>query len=154
SRIFGPLAGDDPTASMTGHCHDISSQATTFRGTSHAPARLSRLGCVCGPKMNKMSVTQVSLMTQTHRASASAPEKKTTGPDDISHGVAEELTALRSIVEGTAGSTGQDFFQTLVRHLAQAVDAQYAFVAEFTSRETTTSARTVAFWARDRIADN
>src|SRR5262245_47803024 len=126
SRIFGPSAANDSTANTADPCHEISSQATTFRGTGHAPARPSRLGCVCGPKMNKMGVTQVSLMIQTHRASASAPEKKSTGPDDIPHEVAEELSALRSIVEGTAGSAGQEFFQTLVRRLAQAVDAQYA----------------------------
>lgn len=42
----------------------------------------------------------------------------------------EELSALRSIVEGTARHTGQEFFQSLVRHLARAVDAHYAFVAE------------------------
>src|SRR5262245_47312398 len=47
-------------------------------------------GCGFVTNMNKMTVTQVSLMTQTHRASALAPENsKTTGPDDVSHGVAE-----------------------------------------------------------------
>jgi PAS domain S-box-containing protein len=38
--------------------------------------------------------------------------------------------------------------------LAQAVDAHYAFVAEFATPETNTKARTIAFWARDRIVDN
>jgi PAS domain S-box-containing protein len=64
------------------------------------------------------------------------------------------MTALRAIVEGTAHSTGEEFFRTLVRHLAQAVDAQYAFVAEFTSPETKTRASTIALWAKDRIAEN
>src|SRR5262249_42877123 len=41
-----------------------------------------------------------------------------------------ELAALRAIVEGTAHSTGEEFFQTLVQHLSQAVDARYAFIAE------------------------
>jgi PAS domain S-box-containing protein len=63
----------------------------------------------------------------------------------------EELAALRAIVEGTARHTGQEFFQTLVRHLAAAVGARYAFVAVFASG---TTARTLAFWFRDRIADN
>src|SRR5215472_13179642 len=65
--------------------------------------------------------------------------------------LSDELSALRAIVEGTAGHTGQEFFQSLVRHLAAAVGTRYAFVAEFTGG---TRARTLAFWFRDRIADN
>ena len=65
-----------------------------------------------------------------------------------------EMAALRDIVEGTAHSTGEEFFLTLVRHLSRAVDAQYAFVAEFASSATKTRARTIAIWAKDRIADN
>ncbi|HVW35730.1 MAG TPA: PAS domain S-box protein, partial [Pirellulales bacterium] len=64
------------------------------------------------------------------------------------------MAALRAIVEGTAHSTGEEFFRTLVRRLSRAVDAQYAFVAEFASPETKTRVRTIAFWAKDRIADN
>jgi formate hydrogenlyase transcriptional activator len=63
----------------------------------------------------------------------------------------DELAALRAIVEGTARHTGQEFFQSLVRHLAAAVGAHYAFVAVFAGG---TRARTLAFWVRDRIADN
>jgi PAS domain S-box-containing protein len=63
----------------------------------------------------------------------------------------DELAALRAIVEGTARHTGQEFFQSLVRHLAAAVDAHYAFVAEFAGD---TRARSLAFWERDRFVDN
>src|SRR2546421_11447896 len=65
--------------------------------------------------------------------------------------ISDELTALRAIVEGTARHTGQEFFQSLVRHLAQAVGSRYAFVAEFAGER---RARTVAYWFRDRIIDN
>src|SRR6516162_7943449 len=65
--------------------------------------------------------------------------------------LSDELSALRAIVEGTAGHTGQEFFQSLVRHLAAAVGTRYAFVAEFAGG---TMARTLAFWFRDHIADN
>src|SRR5262245_12693863 len=65
--------------------------------------------------------------------------------------LSDELSALRAIVEGTAGHTGQEFFQSLVRHLAAAVGTRYAFVAEFAGG---TRARTLAFWFRDHIADN
>src|SRR5262249_30475594 len=51
-------------------------------------------------------------------------------------------------------SHGAECFQGLVRELAQAVGAHFAFVAEFASPETSTRARTIAFWARDGIAAN
>src|SRR5437016_8942439 len=65
--------------------------------------------------------------------------------------LSDELSALRAIVEGTARHTGQEFFQSLVCHLAAAVGTRYAFVAEFAGG---TMARTLAFWFRDRITDN
>jgi PAS domain S-box-containing protein len=63
----------------------------------------------------------------------------------------DELAALRAIVEGTARHTGQEFFQSLVRHLAEAIGSHYAFVAVFAGG---TRVHTLAFWLRDRIADN
>ena len=86
----------------------------------------------------------------------SACEERTTrrDADEASRGVTEEMAALRAIVEGTAHSTGEEFFRTLVLHLARAVDAQYAFVAEFTSPENDTQARTIAFWTKVGIAEN
>src|SRR3954452_23961148 len=65
--------------------------------------------------------------------------------------LSDELSALRAIVEGTAGHTGQEFFQSLVRHLAAAVGTRYAFVAEFAGG---TRARTLAYWFRDGFTDN
>ncbi len=64
---------------------------------------------------------------------------------------ADELAVLRAIVEGTARNTGEEFFRSLVRHLATAVGTRYAFVAEFAGP---LRARTLAFWFRDHIADN
>lgn len=65
---------------------------------------------------------------------------------------AEETIALRAIVEGTAESTGEAFFHSLVEHLATALGVQYAFVAEFA--ETSRRVRTLAYWTKDRIAEN
>src|SRR5205807_1754601 len=65
--------------------------------------------------------------------------------------VSDELAALRAIVEGTARHTGQEFFQSLVQHLAAAVGTHYAFVAVFAGG---TRSRTLAFWFRDQITDN
>src|SRR5277367_3969678 len=64
----------------------------------------------------------------------------------------DELRILRSILEGTARSTGEQFFQSLVRHLAAAIDVSFAFVTEFT--EVNTRVHTLAFWFRDGIHDN
>src|SRR5207247_5419799 len=41
-----------------------------------------------------------------------------------------EDAALRAIVEGVESETGDQFFASLVRHLASALRAQYAFVSE------------------------
>src|SRR5262245_40039091 len=94
-------------------------------------------------------------MSQTRQAPVTAVDKHAASNGfELSRGAAEEVSALRAIVEGTAHSTGEEFLQSLVRHLARAVDAHYAFVAEIASKETTAQARTLAFWARDRIAEN
>ncbi len=72
-----------------------------------------------------------------------------TGGASIDHG---EIGALRAIVEGTAQGTGAAFFQSLVRHLAEAIGVSYAFVAEFAgSRD---RVRTMAYWGRGRILEN
>ena len=41
---------------------------------------------------------------------------------------AEEL--LRAIIQGTAATTGTDFFRSLVKHLAEGLHVRFAFVAE------------------------
>ena len=94
-------------------------------------------------------------MAQTLKASGKAVEKRaTSNGSDGSRGEAEVLKALRAIVEAASLSSGEEYFQTLVRNLAALVDAHYAFIAEFASPETTSKARTIAFWARDHIAEN
>jgi hypothetical protein len=50
--------------------------------------------------------------------------------------VRDDLRALRDIVEGTARGTGQEFFRSLVRPLASAIDVPYAVVAEFADVKT------------------
>ncbi len=60
---------------------------------------------------------------------------------------------LRSIMEGTAAVTGDDFFASLARHLATALQVRYAFVTECRER-VKLRARMLAFWMGDRLADN
>jgi predicted ATPase len=64
---------------------------------------------------------------------------------------AEEV--LRSIVEGTAAVTGDDFFASLVRHLASALGVRYAFVTECRG-DAKIKAKTLAFWKGDGLVDN
>jgi len=63
-----------------------------------------------------------------------------------------EIIALRAIVEGTARSTGEDFFASLVRHLASTIGVSYAFVAEFAG--VATRVRTLAYWGKGDILPN
>jgi len=60
---------------------------------------------------------------------------------------------LRHITEGTAGSTGDEFFRLLVKHLAHALQVRYSFVAECTD-ETKRNVRMLAFWQGDGFGDN
>ena len=57
---------------------------------------------------------------------------------------AEEL--LRAIIQGTAATTGTDFFRSLVKHLAEGLHVRFAFVAECLPN---LRARSLAFF-RDR----
>ncbi len=59
---------------------------------------------------------------------------------------------LRAVVEGTAALTGSEFFHSLVRHLAAASRARYAFLASCDS--TRTRARILSFWHGDRFLDD
>jgi PAS domain S-box-containing protein len=56
--------------------------------------------------------------------------------------------AFRHVVVGTAATTGSDFFQSLVQHMAQALCARYAFV---TACDDQKHARSLAFWKGDRL---
>src|SRR5580704_7561561 len=64
----------------------------------------------------------------------------------------DDPALLRAIVEGTAGSTGEEYFQDLVRHLASAIGVPFAAISEFVSGNT--RVRTLAFWARGQIQEN
>ncbi|HET9267616.1 MAG TPA: sigma 54-interacting transcriptional regulator, partial [Vicinamibacterales bacterium] len=58
-----------------------------------------------------------------------------------------------AIAEGTSLSTGADFFRALVSNLASALRVPYVLVAECVD-DTKQRVRTLAFWARNGLADN
>jgi formate hydrogenlyase transcriptional activator len=64
---------------------------------------------------------------------------------------AEEM--LRGIMEGTAAVTGADFFPSLVRHMAAALQVRFAFVTESVDRAST-RVRSLAFWKGDSFGDS
>jgi PAS domain S-box-containing protein len=64
----------------------------------------------------------------------------------------DDLEILRAIVEGTARSTGEEFFQALLCHLTTAIGVPFAAISEFAT--VGTRVRTLAFWARDHIQEN
>jgi PAS domain S-box-containing protein len=60
---------------------------------------------------------------------------------------------LRKIDEGTAATTGAEFFHSLVKSLAEALQAKYAFVSKFVEGNRA-RVRTLAFWKGDGFLDN
>ena len=63
-----------------------------------------------------------------------------------------EDAALRAIVEGVEAETGDEFFRSLVRHLAAALAVQYAFVSELMRERA--SFRTLAVWGHGGFLGN
>ena len=61
--------------------------------------------------------------------------------------------ALRLIVEGTASKTGNEFFRSCVRYLAEVLHVRYALITEFID-DSKTKVRTLAFWTGDGIGEN
>src|ERR1700687_2924792 len=60
--------------------------------------------------------------------------------------------ALREIVEGVESETGDRFFYSLVKHLASALECQYAFVSELLGDRS--RFRTRAVWGRGTFMEN
>jgi formate hydrogenlyase transcriptional activator len=71
------------------------------------------------------------------------PEKLLASSRDVTNWKRDQ-TLLKAIIEGTAAATGAEFFQSVVRHLAESLRVRYSFVAECLPKE---RARSLAFWA-------
>ena len=75
-------------------------------------------------------------------------------------GIAEDITdrkrqqtALQLIFEGTAAKTGNEFFRSLVRYLAEVLEVRYAFVTRLIGSRNT-KVRTLAFWQGEDFGEN
>jgi formate hydrogenlyase transcriptional activator len=62
---------------------------------------------------------------------------------ELSASLSASSHVLRVLAEGTAATTGDDFFRSLARHAATALGARYAFVAETVSP---LESRSLAYW--------
>ncbi|MFH5832578.1 sigma 54-interacting transcriptional regulator [Halalkalibaculum sp. DA3122] len=63
----------------------------------------------------------------------------------------EEHQALRTILQGTAAHTGNAFFRKLVKHLAEALHTESAWITEY--KEKGQKLRALAFWMGDRFIE-
>ncbi len=63
-----------------------------------------------------------------------------------------EEPTFRALAAATADKAGQEFFRHLVKHLALALNVEYAFVAEFAGSPA--RVRTIALWGQGDWADN
>ena len=75
-------------------------------------------------------------------------------------GIARDITerrraeaAIHYVAEGVSRATGEDFFGDLVRHLAEALDMDHAFVGELV-HAADDRIRTVAAWSHGEAAEN
>jgi formate hydrogenlyase transcriptional activator len=87
-----------------------------------------------------------------------APHRDATGTITGVIGLVRDITdrhleedRFKSIVIGTASATGKDFFPTLVRHMAAALRARYAFITDCDDQK---HAKALAFWNGDHYGDN
>jgi transcriptional regulator with GAF, ATPase, and Fis domain len=62
------------------------------------------------------------------------------------------LIALKKIVEGTSGHTGQDFFRHLVKNLSETLDAHGVWVTEYLRESNRLNS--LAFWLKDHFVEH
>jgi PAS domain S-box-containing protein len=60
---------------------------------------------------------------------------------------------LNAILKGTASQTGDDFFVSLVKYLAETLNAKYALIGELSGRHNE-SIRTIAYWRDGKLGEN
>jgi PAS domain S-box-containing protein len=95
---------------------------------------------------------KVDLELRVEERTALLREANTQLRDEILERRRSEQT-LRSIVQGTASVTGNDFFRSLVRSLAKALQVRYALISEFADASQT-RVRAIAFWKGTDFGDN
>ncbi len=77
-------------------------------------------------------------------------EKTVEGSENKYRTLSDQLTAL---IKGTASDTGEEFFRSLVKNLAEALNVRYAFVGVL-NEGSSNEIRTLALWGRQTFMDN
>ncbi len=70
---------------------------------------------------------------------------------DDTTGYADDYIILRSILEGTAAHTGENFFRELVKKLAETLQTKGAWVTEYVEGER--RLKSIAFWMQDHFVE-
>src|SRR5262249_42373111 len=114
----------------------------------------TRVGRYSEPEADLLqeAANQTGLAVENMKAYEAIPTLHREVRAEVTHRREVEET-LRAVVEGTASMTGSDFFYSLVHHLASALHARYAFVAECVEGRSH-HVRTRAFWKGEGFADN
>ncbi|MEO8891487.1 MAG: cache domain-containing protein, partial [Coleofasciculaceae cyanobacterium] len=99
-----------------------------------------------------LQAAKVDLEVRVEERTGLLREANTQLRDEILERRRSEQT-LRSIVQGTASVTGNDFFRSLVGSLATALQVRYALISECTDTPCT-RVRTIAFWLGTGFGDN
>src|SRR5581483_11225451 len=117
------------------------------------PGKPSCRSCVLLARINAPSCgisSRYFAMLVKYRDSAYQRLLEQTGGDSVlSQG--EEI--LHHISEGIAAATGEEFFRSLARHLASALEVRYSFLTECAD-EGRSRVRALAFWDGSGFADN
>lgn len=81
------------------------------------------------------------------------PIRMSGGMTDISERKQLE-EVLRNTAQGVSAATGDTFFRSLVKYLAQVLEADCAFIGELASEKDEPTVRTIAVYADDEIGEN
>jgi PAS domain S-box-containing protein len=144
---------------------DVTSKPLCYKSFNLPPRKTECSYCptsktfVDGQFHEAVTETPVGDKTRNFRI-VSSPVKDEGGKIVAAIEVVEDITerqqaenALRSIVVGTSPVTGQDFFHTLVKHLASALGVHHVLVGELVARESDVI-QTVAVWSGEDFTEN
>ncbi len=124
------------------HAHEVRVLAQSFRQMAEQLQQ----------SFQALSAAKVDLEVRVEERTALLKEANTQLRDEILERRRSEQT-LRSIVQGTASVTGNDFFRSLVCSLATALQVRYALISEFADASQT-RVRAIAFWRGTDFGDN
>ena len=121
----------------------------------HPPAEIERIETVVLPQLSLKQAWQGEAIAARKDGSTFTGEMSWTITEDglqiqVYRDISERKqaeTALQNLIRGTADSTGEDFFPTLARHIATALNVSHAVVSEYVEGKL----QTLAVWANGEL---